>query len=888
MQAHEAPRRRADLSLSAVQEAEGAVTVVHHPQTGKYFRLREIEGSILSQLDGRRNLEAVHAAVLREFPGARLSLATVVSFAERLEKLGWLEGRAGERPRRLPLHRRLLFFKIPLLRPERLFTALQPLVRLAYTRTGLLLALAIVLISGSFALLSLPELVATRPIIADWRSFVLIWVGFTLISIPHELGHGLTCRYFGAKAHSLGFLFLYGVPAFYCDVSGAWTLSSRRQRLLIGWAGLAWQFVAAAVVFWVWRVLEPWTLAARIASVMLGACGFTALLNLNPLIRLDGYYLLSDWLGIPNLRRNALAFWGQRLRHWFLGAPAPAPGRREGRVYAWFGALSFLYSAALFSAIGYWLYATLTRYWAGFGAAVFAGLLVLLAGSWWRSRRPRASSGSAPPQDSEAAPPPRKRTLTMRIPWRLLATTATLGVLGWAFWQATWDFTVASPCALEATQRVAVRPRVAGVLSSLRYREGDRVAAGAVIGRLDTYDLERRRDALALRIRTAEIERQAIESAVPLVVAQNEVEVADKQEEVQAAQETEDDRAEVYPERRAAAERRVQEARAALDAAEHIADRLRADEREVAAGRLTPSLQALDEQIAEVRAQMGLADKKVARAQYLVSEGAIAQQRLDIEQTKRATLARREASLRSQQRALEKTLREDREDAEGRVRHLRAAYAAALQDQRQVERETRPLKIQAAKRMVTARQQALESTRALRQAAQIKRTEALAKSLDTRALRSELSRLERRIAEATVLAPAAGIISTPRLEERLGKRLEEGETLCWLDQTGALRADIRVSEKEIGAVRTGQRVELRLGTFPNRTFEASVQEISRRTELRDNQPSYEVRLRIPNGDGSLRPGMQGFAKVFCGRRPLRTVLFHRLNRYLRTEVWTWF
>ena len=892
MQFGDAPSRRTDLTLSLLEEGGGARTVVHDPATGKYFRLREVEGSILAGLDGRTSLADIHAQVLRDFPGTRLEPATVVAFAERMQSLGWLQDAAGDPPRRPPLHRRLLFLKIPLLRPQALFSLLQPLLRPFYTRVGLALVLVFVALTGAFSLYSLPELVAHRPAITGWQSLVLLWLGFTLISIPHEFGHGMTCRYFGAKSHSMGFLLMYGLPAFYCDVSGAWTLSSRRQRMLIGWAGLGWQFAAAAVAFWLWRVLEPDTLVAQIAAVMLGACGLTALLNLNPLIRLDGYYLLSDWLGIPNLRQKSFAFWGQRWRNWFLGSPRPSLPRREARIFAWLGALSFAYSAVLFGGLGWWLWTYLTRLWGGFGAALFLALVSMIVGSWWRSRRPAGSQASPTPPPAEtdavADTPPERRKRLMRFPWRLAFTGAVLAVAGWAFWQASWEFTVASPCALEATQRIAVRPKVAGVLASLRFREGDHVACNAVIGTLDTYDLEKQREALLLRIRTAEVERQIIERTVPVMVAQNQVAVAEARQEVQQAQEIVEDRQEVFPERQAAAERRVREARAALDAAERVAERLRHDEREIAAGRLTPGIRAIEEKIAQVRSEMNLTDKQVQRAEFLVSEGALARQRLDIVKTRRETLEKEEASYRSQQAAILKELHEEREDAEAKVRHLRAGYDSTLADQRQIERETRPRKIQVAKQVVETREDALTATRALQQVAEIKRTEAVAKRLDTRAMHAELARINRQIAEATIIAPADGVISTPRLVERLGKHLSEGEALCWLDQTGELQANIYVDEKEIAVIRRRQRVELRLGAYPNRTFEAEVQEIATRAELRDGVESYEVRLSIPNGGSELRPGLRGYAKVYTGRRPLRTVLFHRLNRYIRTEVWTWF
>src|SRR5437763_11522135 len=116
MQAADTPQRRADLLLTPVTEEGRTLTVVHDPGSGRYFRIREVEGFIVSRLDGLTPLAEVHAAVLREFPGVRLSLETVLAFAVRIGQLGWLVGTepgALWARRRPPLYRRLLRFQSP-------------------------------------------------------------------------------------------------------------------------------------------------------------------------------------------------------------------------------------------------------------------------------------------------------------------------------------------------------------------------------------------------------------------------------------------------------------------------------------------------------------------------------------------------------------------------------------------------------------------------------------------------------------------------------------------------------------------------------------------------------------------------------------------------------
>ncbi len=888
-----APRRRPELSLTVSVEEGGTVTIVFDPRSGRYFRLRDIEGFLLSLLDGERTLAAVHESVLREYPGIRLSLETVLRFAARMEQLGWLVGSAAAPPRRPPLLRRLLWIKLPPVPADGFFLGVQPLVRLLYQPLTLTVVAMALLAVGYWAFLSAEEYVRLAPSPATPAGAALLLFGVILVGIWHEIGHGVTCRYFGAPCRGVGFFVLYGIPCFYCDVSAAWTLSSRQARLLIGAAGLAWQFVLGAAAFVAWKALEPHTLPARVCHAMVGTCGLTALLNLHPFIKMDGYYLLSDWWRIPNLREKSLAYVRQRFLAFFTTAPLPAASApRERRILFWFGLGSAVYSMLLVGLLAWRLSSWLVQSFRGTGALLVGVFLMISILSWLQSRRtrrspqPPAGGGGEGRQEPGPSQPARPAPVRPR-PQLLLAFLLVMGVVAW-FWTARWSFFIASPCTLEAERRVAVRPDVDGVLREVRYLEGDRVGAGATFAVLESFDLQNDRRQLRQRLRTVEAATQVIRRQAPLVAAEKERDITEAVQEAREARTRLEDQEDLYPIRRAEAERRVQEARAALDAADLVAERTREDERAVAAGTLTPPMQAVSERIERVRAQRGLAEKEVQRAVFLVSQGALQRQKLDTASAELETLAREEGALKSELASLRKELAENREDAEAEVRRLRAAYEAALEGQRLVERETRPEKLDAAREEVAARQAVVEATQKLREAAAVKEAEAGVRRLEAEPIATEIDRLDRKIRETRVTAPAAGVVSTPRLGEKVGRRFRRGETVAWIDRIDTLTARIFVEEKEIGEIRPGLPVQLRVGAFPDRTFEATVAEVSPRTDGERRRGVYEVRVRVQNSRGDLRPGITGYTKIHLGRRPLREVVFRRLNRYLRTEVWTWF
>jgi hypothetical protein len=142
---------------------------------------------------------------------------------------------------------------------------------------------------------------------------------FSLYSIPlalvvifavmtiHEFAHGLALKHFGGKVEEMGFLILYFIPAFYCNVSDAWMLK-KRERVRVTMAGAYAQILLWAVATIAWRLLAQETLASRICLITIAFIAIQTVFNFNPLIRLDGYYLLSDLVEVPNLRPKAITY----------------------------------------------------------------------------------------------------------------------------------------------------------------------------------------------------------------------------------------------------------------------------------------------------------------------------------------------------------------------------------------------------------------------------------------------------------------------------------------------------------------------------------------------------------------------------------------------------
>jgi multidrug resistance efflux pump len=161
-----------------------------------------------------------------------------------------------------------------------------------------------------------------------------------LVVGTHEFSHGLTCTRFGGEVHEMGCALIFFQPAFYCNVSDAWLFPEKSKRLWVGFAGPYFELFLWSLAVLMWRATEPDTWINFITLSVMATSGVKTLLNFNPLIKLDGYYLLSDYLEMPNLRRRSFRYVGSMLEKLFGVEPLVEEedlSRRERTIYAIYG-----------------------------------------------------------------------------------------------------------------------------------------------------------------------------------------------------------------------------------------------------------------------------------------------------------------------------------------------------------------------------------------------------------------------------------------------------------------------------------------------------------------------------------------------------------------------
>lgn len=216
--------------------------------------------------------------------------------------------------------------RMPLFDPDRLLNGLLPLANFLFSWVGFLIWLAVVGTGIVLAGLHFNELAAdiSDKVLAPWTLLVIV-IAYPFLKLLHELGHGLATKRWGGRVHDVGVMFVVFVPLPYVDASSSSSFASRWQRLSVDAAGILVELFLAALAMILWLQVEPGALRSFFYAVMLIGSVSTLLFNGNPLLRFDGYYILSDYLEIrtwPSAVRNiwAICFGGM-----FLGSKALFP-----------------------------------------------------------------------------------------------------------------------------------------------------------------------------------------------------------------------------------------------------------------------------------------------------------------------------------------------------------------------------------------------------------------------------------------------------------------------------------------------------------------------------------------------------------------------------------
>jgi putative peptide zinc metalloprotease protein len=222
----------------------------------------------------------------------------------------------------------VFFLRVPLVNPDRFLSRTIGLARWLFTLPALIAWALLSLAAIAVAVARFDDLAAPAMSILDGENLLLMWVALIGLKIVHEFGHAYATKAFGGHVPEMGAFFILFTPVAYVDATDSWTFPSARRRAIVTLGGVYFESIVGALAVFVWAVTETSTLNAFAYQVIILATVTTAAFNLNPLLRYDAYYLLSDLLAIPNLRarcQEALAAITKRVAFGLRAAPSGEP-----------------------------------------------------------------------------------------------------------------------------------------------------------------------------------------------------------------------------------------------------------------------------------------------------------------------------------------------------------------------------------------------------------------------------------------------------------------------------------------------------------------------------------------------------------------------------------
>lgn len=501
-QASALPMLRSDLALHpgpALPGGEQSWTLFD-PASNRFFRIGWLEFEVLRRFNLAKTVADLcdllrRETVLRVEPDDIEHLSKFLvqnDLIVQTQRASTKRFTAMNDKRRKPLWERALhgylFFTVPILRPQRFLKALMPYAAPLLTQQFFMAMMALLAFGVMLTAQRWDEFVHTAIASFTLQGLAAGALAFIGVKMVHEMAHALMATKYGVRVASMGVAVMVLYPVLYTETSGAWKLTRKKPRLLIGGAGMLAELCLAAIALLVWHIVPDGGVKSAAFFVAFISLAGTLAVNLNPLMRFDGYFLLSDALGMDNLQQRgfALARWNLRriLFGWNDEPPeylAPAL-HRTTLIYSY---ATWVYRFFLFLGIALLVY---HLFFPPLGLALmmvelgwFIGLPILSELKVWNERREHITWNRN----------------TKRLAW--------LGGACFLLLIFPWSGRITSPAMLVATKHEMLYPPAPAFVADIRVKDNELVKAGETLAVLQSPALEQE---LAL----ARMERDKLEA----------------------------------------------------------------------------------------------------------------------------------------------------------------------------------------------------------------------------------------------------------------------------------------------------------------------------------------------------------------------------------------
>jgi putative peptide zinc metalloprotease protein len=492
------PKLRSDLRISEQHVAGETSYIVKIVEISSYNRYGAFEYELLTLFDGTRTPAEVATDLTALHPENPVQENDVLEFLDSTDPNLWersvgeknlavLERIRDERKTRIN-QSSLLYIYFKAWNPNRTLTRMEPYLRWMFTPGFVVFSIAIFVIAMSILA---GDWARVQKDTSDLYSFSgksaydiwAFWIIMLSLGGIHEFGHGLTCKHFGGDVTQMGFLLIYFTPAFYTDTTDILLFESTAPREYVIFAGIWVELVICSLATFVWALSVPGSTVNDLAYKLLLLSGISgALLNLNPLIKADGYYAISQFLHIDSLREESFAY----LQAWFQKTilrrkvEVPPASRRHRRVFLTFGICAITYSTLLLLLVLSWVNNIFVSKMGDWGYVATAIVLYFLlrkkvrqaiphVRGWWLKTREAYMRWKMTPKQTIAA-----------------AAVAVILIV------PPFASKVSSEFILEPASATGVHAAVSGRVQRVMVRPGDSVRAGDILAELSNPELTAR------------------------------------------------------------------------------------------------------------------------------------------------------------------------------------------------------------------------------------------------------------------------------------------------------------------------------------------------------------------------------------------------------------
>ncbi|MDZ4816946.1 MAG: efflux RND transporter periplasmic adaptor subunit [Verrucomicrobiota bacterium] len=498
------PRLRSNLKFSFQDYRGHRYAVTEDPISSKFYRIGLAEYYFITQFDGNTSFGEAYARASRSCGSEALSEQEAINVMSWLSETGLADFGAetlaipGGKDQSFDSKKILgllgkvssiLFYKLPLGSPDRFFTRIAPYMRWAFGIVGWAVWFGVVLL-GLFTILWNRDQfeLGTAGLLAHygWVWMAVTWFGLKLV---HEFWHGMVCKHYGGKAREAGLVFILFAPIGFVDVTSSWGFPEKWKRIHVAAGGMLAELFVAGIAAVIWGLLEPGAAKLAMYNVIIMGTIVTWFFNANPLMKFDGYYILSDLLEMPNLYNNSLGLIVRLFKKYMLGVrqiESPDWRQRETWIYAVYGLLAGIWKFVVFAG----LLMAMSILFKGGGVAI--ALAVLAA---WIASNAASSYDYLRYGRNMEFPDPKVYTVRLGVAALVVVLILFIPIAP----------TLNAPAIVEIHEQKILRVECPGFVRKVLVHNGEQVADGQLLVEMENEDEQIKTRQLEMRLSRQEV-----------------------------------------------------------------------------------------------------------------------------------------------------------------------------------------------------------------------------------------------------------------------------------------------------------------------------------------------------------------------------------------------